>query len=154
MVKLGEMQFGRYVYDRFGIEYGILGGFHALNTDASPPLTLHTMHVLIPVTIEAGEQPRQWAAVTEIMFEGKAICEASIAPVELGYMTDPPERSVTLTSIARFENIQFDLFGDYLVRTMVMDGNVIANKTFYVGPSPDRRAGIARLGGTGVGMRR
>lgn len=150
MVQLGEMMLGRYVYDRFGIEYGIMGGFHMLHTD-SAPLVLHTMHVLIPATLALNEQPRVWALTVDILFGGSPICGPSFAPMLLSALAKKRTHALTINIIARFENIQFDAFGIYTVQAAPEPGVVMAKKEFYVGPSDSSVASISRVGGTGVG---
>jgi hypothetical protein len=85
MVQLGEMMFGRYVYDRFGIEYGIMGGFHMLHTAEPPPLVLPTMHVLIPATYAITEGLRVWALTMDILFNDRP--------------TDLPSRDPTVPTV-------------------------------------------------------
>ncbi len=154
MVQIGPLTLGRYIYDRFGIEFTVAGGFNDLLAAETPPLTLYTLQVLIPVVYDPSDQQRSWVIVTTIMDpSGREICEANNTIAEVQLMAEHRTRRVTVNAVARFENHQFNAFGQHSVSASIQEARTMSVKGFYVGPSEGRHADIARIGGTGVGVR-
>jgi len=154
VVQIGSLLMGRYIYDRFSTEFAVVGGFHDLLADETPPLIIHTIQVLIPIIYEPNDERRPWAIVTTINDpSNREVCEANITVADVQLMAEKRTRPVTANAVARFENIQFNTFGQHSVSVLIQEPRALRVQGFYVGMSEGRHASIARIGGTGVGAR-